>query len=134
MSLSVFATAMHSMAASVPGNIVNMQRGVALAVVEHVSQATPVDTGQAAGNWKTSLGSANSSWDQGPNVSTRSYADAKKVLATLSHGQDIYISNNVPYIALLNAGYSNQAPSLFVETSIVSAIAQLGLYRLIVTP
>lgn len=134
-TLNIFATNMQRMAAQVPQNIVRMQREIALDVVEHVSQGTPVDSGQASGNWKTRIGSPETGYDPGPSAGPpKSYAEAQAALANLQHGQDVYITNNVPYIGLLNAGYSQQAPSLFVETAIVSAIAAIGRYNIVTGP
>lgn len=132
MSLTIFATEITGLANAIPRNIARMQREMALAVVEHVANSTPVDTGQASGNWKTSIGGPDTSFTPGPSSPIQSYQDAHRVLGSLAMGQDVHITNNVPYIALLNNGYSNQAPSLFVETSIVSAIAQLGNYNILI--
>ena len=131
-TLNVFATSMRNMANAVPHRIAALQREVALNVVEHVANTTPIDTGQASGNWKTAIGAPDLSWTPGPSAPLQSYSEAQRVLRGLSHGQDVYITNNVPYIALLNAGYSLQAPSLFVETAIVSAIAQMGQFNIVV--
>lgn len=93
---------------------------------------TPVDTGWARANWIPSVGTPVNA-----PAGTRADAEAGKidtnavpqgVSQVLSYSSiklgNIYISNNVPYIELLNAGTSQQAPPMFVEMAIEKAITQ----------
>ena len=133
MSLTIFANEMRNIAAALTQNIPAMQREVAVNVVDFVANATPVDTGQASGNWKTTIGVPTSAWDQGGSSGPgKSMADVRNALRTLSIGQTVCIANNVPYIVKLNNGYSAQAPSLFVELATANALAQLGRYNLLI--
>lgn len=133
-TLTVFAQNMNQLAAAVQQNIPKMMRGVAEAVVDSVANSTPQLTGQAAGNWKTTVGSPSSAWDQGPNSPSTSLADAAAALSTLREGQVIYISNNVPYIVDLNQGSSAKAPAGFVEMSVMSGVHVAGNFNLLVRP
>jgi hypothetical protein len=51
--------------------------------------------------------------------------DAKNLFVISPDTQVIVISNNVPYIQLLNAGWSRQAPALFFELTIGDLNQQL---------
>jgi len=93
---------------------------------------TPVDTGWARANWIASIGTPVTT-----TAGTRADAEAGKIdksaaeqglVNILAYTSpkigNVYISNNVPYIELLNAGTSKQAPPMFVEMAIQKAITQ----------
>ena len=127
-TLNVFANEINSLANRISQNIPRMVTDVAMSVVEFVADATPVDTGQASGNWKTQIGSPSSAWDAGPSSAQNSIDAARAALAGLREGQVVHITNNVPYIVELNQGSSRQAPVGFVESAIVIAIGLIGRY------
>lgn len=82
-----------------------------------VKDNTPVDTGHAMSNWMPSIGTPFTGINGSKtNVSEGDYSNR---LANLSSYQlkngDIFISNNVDYITLLNEGSSRQAPRAFVQ-------------------
>ena len=83
-----------------------------------IVKRTPVDTGRARGNWMVSLGSAvEAVVDSGPTISNDEPVPSalkNEGLSTISKskpGQDIVISNNLPYIVRLEEGHSKQAPT-----------------------
>jgi len=91
---------------------------------------TPVDTGWARSNWVPSIGQAF-----GGTAGTKAAAEAgildtgaqQRGLAQVAAAYrltqgSIFISNNVPYIARLNEGSSQQAPAGFVQNAIIKAI------------
>lgn len=131
-TLNIFAQEMNNLANTVQNNVVKLQKAVAEEVVQYVSQATPVDTGQAARNWQTTINKPASSWDQGGGSAVEAIAQAKAALAALAPGQTVYISNNVPYIVELNQGSSAQAPAGFVELAALSAMNVAGNFKLLV--
>lgn len=135
VSLSVFAREMNSLANIVAGNIPKLQAQVAQNVVNHVALETPVLTGQASGNWKTSIDAPDTSYDAGPNPEggTKSAKMARAVLPSLQLGQTVYISNNVPYIVDLNNGSSAKAPQNFVETATIDALHRSANFNLLIT-
>lgn len=88
---------------------------------EDLVRATPFDTGRAAASWNASL--------NGPNLRIQPkevlFENADDALASTEinvddfmMGDEIHISNSVPYIRRLNAGHSMQAPSGFVEKTV----------------
>lgn len=115
---------------------------IAQDVVRNVAGGTPVDTGRARSNWVTRIGQptvllrkpyfpylsrtaggAGGDISEGRNLQA-AVAQANAALARRRGDQPIYITNNAPYIARLNRGYSRQAPSGFVQTGIKRGIAQ----------
>lgn len=83
---------------------------------------TPIDTGWATNNWwysdsvpATGFASDVNAAKQRQDTDTQSIANFKL------NGQTVHITNNVPYIARLNNGYSNQTPAGFVDRAILTA-------------
>lgn len=98
---------------------------VALAIIDNVVPATPVDTSRAMSNWQVALGGpppgqiAPHVWgrkgsSRGASM-TSTLAIARSTLAQKKPGVSIVIDNYVPYMRDLNQGSSAQAPAGFVE-------------------
>lgn len=110
-------------------NINNVVKKAALAVHSAVVLATPVDTGRARSNWLVAIGSPTRSTrtpfsagkklglQEGANASA-AIAAGEQIIFSRKITQDIFISNNLDYIADLNRGTSAQAPALFVEQAV----------------
>jgi hypothetical protein len=128
-----FAKEMERMAYAVRTNIPRMQKRAATIVVTEVAYATPVDTGQAAGNWITTVGQPASQFIKGGSSANASVARVGPALAGLKMGEIVHIVNNAPYIELLNQGRSQQAPALFVEAATLKAIQSLDRYNILVS-
>jgi hypothetical protein len=90
---------------------------------------TPVDTGWARANWVPNIGSAldttagTRAQAEAGQLSTASAAGVAQVAIEykLARGA-VHITNNVPYILLLDAGSSTQAPAGFVRRGILKAL------------
>ncbi len=92
---------------------------------------TPVDTGWARANWIPSIGGPRSSPDGSREAVTTAGQEQgiAKVATSYKQAQGpVFISNNVPYIVLLNEGSSQQAPKGFVQNAIAKAITE-DLFR-----
>lgn len=77
---------------------------------------TPVQDGNARGNWILSIGAA------GHDTGEAAAAAGVAQVAAYSLGQgDLYLYNRTPYIKRLNNGWSAQSPALFVEAAIERA-------------
>lgn len=107
---------------------------ISVNVTAELIEATPVDTGWARANWVPAIGAPKlesvSGDPQAPQV-TGAGAQQQAALAKLIVGYrlergPVFISNNVPYITILNEGTSSQAPSGFVQASIAKGIRSLG--------
>lgn len=105
-----------------------VSRLIALITIEITNElivSTPVKTGWARANWLPAIGApANLPVGSQENVTTgpQKLGIASLQLYSLKRGQ-VYITNNVPYIGLLNAGSSRQAPPGFVQTAISKGLA-----------
>jgi hypothetical protein len=95
---------------------------LALGIQGQLILTTPVDTGWARSNW----GSAISAPLEGTPGDNPTIAGLKWSLVD----GPIYVTNNVNYISILNAGHSQQAPAGFVEIAITKEINRLQNKRL----
>lgn len=96
---------------------------------------TPVDTSEALSNWQVSLNSpidsAIEAYFPGEKGDTQSesaraaHDKGRIVLQTKRVGNTVYISNLAEHIVNLNGGTSAQAPSAFVELSILEVERRL---------
>lgn len=123
---------------SLEGFIDNVIKKLTLDIVANLVSApdtgygTPVDTGWARANWVPNIGR--------PKTTTEGTREAAEVGNVSTVGQQagiasvvtgyrrdrgpVFISNNVPYILLLNEGSSKQAPKGFVQNAIAKAVTQ----------
>ena len=104
-------------------------------VTAELTRATPVDTGWARANWLPSLtqprrqpAGQRSAAGVAQAVAEKAIGIARVLAYRVRHGV-VYITNNVQYIQLLNEGHSGQAPSGFVQTAIVRALASFRRFR-----
>jgi len=126
-----FNAVMNAWAYSVPDEIheVVFQK-LALDALAKLTLKTPVKTGRARGNWQVTIGSPSYSYDesktdssggeanQDPGLTFENASGGGAVIsegsATIMNAPDysiIWISNNVPYIMVLEEGSSSQAPT-----------------------
>ena len=88
-------------------------RKIALIAYDGITKKTPVDTGRARGNWNFSVGSPDSTIDE--NATKIKPAKLKKGDGL----EDIYITNNLPYIKRLEDGHSKiKAPKGMVKVTL----------------
>lgn len=106
-------------------------RRLALRSLELVTQNTPTDTGHAKSNWVLSVGAPYLRIDGSKEaVSTSAQAAGISRIKRYRIGEGaIFLTNNVPYIVLLNLGSSTQAPAEFVERSLEQAVAEERVIR-----
>lgn len=104
----------------------DLTKSVALAIVENLVSDTPVKTGRAVTNWRTSLKKPSypvlfAYPDKPPSVEwarDRAMEEARQVVAGYSGRKSIWITNSVSYIHDLNEGTSTQAPPGFIEMAV----------------
>jgi hypothetical protein len=102
---------------------------------------TPVDTGRARSNWIAQIGSAPDtvidayvpgSLGDTEAANTQAALDqAEAVIKNYKGGQEIHITNNLPYIQRLNDGWSSQAPANFVEQGVMEALQVVYFGRIV---
>lgn len=124
-------------------NLNETVKAVALAAHQQIVTATPVDTGLARSNWIPSLNQPVTSPKESPfapgskgstggaNIAS-ALEEARQIISGCEPGQDIWISNNLPYIRALNYGeHSKQAPKNFVEQGVMAGLAELRRAKLL---
>jgi hypothetical protein len=141
--LEDFARRIVVRADNVPEEVNRIKRLCALAIDQTVVLATPVDTGRARSNWLVSLGDPRDDTippyapiphlieSSGSRIGEHENAQAaieqgKGEIALARAGQDIHLTNNLPYIQFLNEGRSAQAPAMFVESAIQAGVAAVA--------
>lgn len=140
-SLNEFSRRITLRGEKIAGGADALVRRVALAADQAVVMGTPVDTGRARSNWIAQIGSA-------PDETIEAYApgkdgdteasntqaaldQAEAVIRGYTEGQEIHITNNLPYIQRLNDGYSSQAPANFVEQAVQEALQVVYFGRIV---
>ncbi len=97
-----------------------------------VVAGTPVDTGRAMNNWVISVGSPSRVIvDEGGTagmVEGAKVGEAMSALATVPPYSTVWISNNLPYIGVLEEGTSKQAPDGWVAAAIENNLRQLARF------
>lgn len=97
---------------------------------EELVPATPVDTGLARGNWRPSLNAPAaipvSFLDLTGDATVARIASVARQYVL---GDTLYIVNRVPYITLLNAGSSPQAPANFVQAAVKKGLRRAAAAR-----
>lgn len=133
-----FARRAHYIAKAIETNVNEVKKDAAKEVHQLVDRYTPVDVGTARSNWIARLGHpfrfvykayaplpSKFRPPYGPNPGraetgnlNAAISQGKGVINRAKPGQSIYITNNLPYIARLNDGYSKQSPAGFVQTAV----------------
>lgn len=99
-------------------------RKLVLDVHAEFVKTTPVDTGWARSNWIPTVGNPQDDTVGSPgSIDTGPQQRGAIQIATWLFSQGAaWIANNVPYIQVLNAGSSKQAPKGFIEKAIQSVL------------
>ncbi len=111
-------------------------RGSAGVFLDNVVPGTPYNTGQTISNWLVGSRAPRTAVVP-PAGASRSAAIAttlaagKARIASYKHGTNIYIGNNLPYIDLLNSGYSKQAAAGFVQSALQATSAYIQRQKVI---
>jgi hypothetical protein len=98
----------------------NAAKALILEIDANLRKATPVDTGHARASWVPSVGTPSSAEPSGRSDSEHE-AGIGAVLRFRLEDNELYETNNAPYINQLNLGNSKQAPAGFVEAAIDQA-------------
>jgi hypothetical protein len=138
-ALTAAAILLEQQAASLPAKSDEMAKQAVTAIIQDLVLTTPVDTGTALSNWQVTLDgpavdvipanvpspkgrNVQGQWSHSTDPSITRQANASEVLskteavlAAKQPGQDVFITNNLDYISILNEGSSNQAPAGFVD-------------------
>lgn len=122
-------------AREIPREMERVVRKVAIAVDQVVVLETPVDTGRARANWVVSVGAPRDALVEPdevgePGTEVRGITNARKAIreaqpaiAGFRIGDSaVFVTNNLPYIAALDAGSSAQAPEGMVRAAVLAGV------------
>lgn len=118
------------------GEIIALALNVNANLRDNPPLGTPIDTGWASANWLPSIGEPKTvDGDPADPKAGPTVAEVAARARVASEGENdvlswrfqdgpIFSTNNVPYIAALNAGHSPQSPRGFVLNALIRAINQ----------
>lgn len=92
--------------------VTRLNKNISQEALKFLVSRTPVLTGRARGNWVTSINYRNRHYvaNRFDKSGGRTISAGKSKISASRSGDSIYITNNVPYIVLLDEGRSKQAP------------------------
>lgn len=97
----------------------SVRRGVALKLFGAVVLDTPVLTGRARGNWRFSIGAANT--DTIDRVDPSGQIVMQEIVTGVAQSTgdvSVTLANGLPYIERLENGYSDKAPEGMVRKNV----------------
>ena len=133
-----FSVEMRGLARGVERQAKKLVRDLGAAMIASLVVRTPVGgpptsprdphPGLARSNWTLTTGGA-------PSAAIREPEDAAQTVARAQSqrpGDEVTISNFVPYIGALNDGSSTQAPAGFVESALEEALVEVAQAEILV--
>lgn len=103
----------------VGGDVNKLMRALALEAQGRLMLKTPVDTGRARANWNVSINTPDTSTNEGATSAqvAAKQNEGRQVIARADFmdGDDLYVTNGLPYIKALEDGHSQQAPKGMVK-------------------
>lgn len=103
-------------------------RKVMLETFSRVVMKSPVDTGRFRANWEAGIGSYRA--DVHENRDRSGAVTISKIESAISgvrlDGRPVFLTNSLPYSTRLEYGYSGQAPSGMVRTTLAEISAHYG--------
>ena len=135
IALASFNKALDAAMTALPEYANDIKIRTALDLMNRIVQMTPVDTGRARGNWQLTQRSpaADTVPENSAKVSSSEsppsaiLMEAEQTASGSQPGDDIWISNNLPYIEVLEEGHSTQAPHGMVALSLAEVEQGLEL-------
>ncbi len=141
---------------TIPVDASSAAKAAATAVIQDLISVSPAgtaaDTGTAVSNWQTSVGApledTIAAYNPSPRGATRDGAwthavdpeqtrannapmvleQAMDALSDKQPGQPIYITNNLPYIGVLNNGSSTQEPGGYTDRAHIVAESAIEVF------
>lgn len=148
-TLLQFSRNIRSHASRIENNSVKLVKKTSKRALRNLVLGTPVDKGVARSNWRVSLGAPTRAvipaYSPGRHLGIGERANARAAIAagnaTIDRlragptrrgaGSAVYISNNIPYLDRLRAGYSGQQPDDWVSLALMEARLEIASTRLL---
>lgn len=103
----------------VGGDVNKLMRALGIEGLGRLMQKTPVDTGRARANWNASINAPDTSTNESATSAqvAAKQNEGRQVIAKtdFADGDDLYLTNGLPYIKALEDGHSQQAPKGMVK-------------------
>ena len=111
MSITSFNQDLKKLAKHMDATTEQLGRSIALDLFGRIVIKTPVDTGRARGNWQTNVGTPILSVTENTSEPSATFkrGDGYKVM---------YITNNLPYIGVLEDGGVSRPPHHMIKRSL----------------
>lgn len=114
----VFALELRQLIEKAKASPAAVVRKATLDILTNVVDMSPVDTGRFKNNWNIAYGAPDltvtiNTDPNGSEVKSRALAASASY-----NGQDVYITNNLPYAIPLEYGHSGQAPNGMVRVTV----------------
>ena len=93
-------------------------RKVGADALRSVVEKSPVDTGRFRANWVVTYGPTTQTVLGLDKSGINAINSGLRVIQLLNPGDDLWISNNLPYARRLEYGYSGQAPAGMVRITV----------------
>ena len=114
---------MSALREKIDAHVNQVARRLALDIDQRVVLRTPVDTGRARSNWLVGLGAPRRDTTETlDKTGSKAIVDAANTIGRSRAYQDIWISNNLPYILALEEGSSTQAPEGMARIAVAEAL------------
>lgn len=113
-------------------------RKLALDALRGVIVRSPVDTGRFRCNWRVGIAKIDTSIDEGGKDAAydRSGGPALQaglsIIAGVKWGDNVFVSNSLPYAEALENGHSQQAPNGMLAVTFAQIRASVARYAAIV--
>ncbi len=99
----------------------NAMKAITNAITEKVVSGTPVDSGRARDNWFVTLDQPSDEYDPHPELKGgEAIAPHEQPDLQIDGTRSVFISNNCPYIVLLEDGHSGQAPAGMAQVAVTA--------------
>ena len=109
--MSEFGVDIRKFVARAGGNVDKIVRKVCLDLSSSIVLKTPVDTGRARANWQMTIGQPASGTVETVDKRGRSTIAAGRDAVKQAPGNVFWITNNLPYISVLEYGLYNDGPN-----------------------
>ena len=110
------------------GNIDKATRMAVVLLAQGVVGASPVDTGRFRANWAFGKVLPQGTLEQVDKSGAATIARIAGQVTSMKAGGEVWVVNNLPYAGKLEYGYSQQAPSGMVRTTLANLPAALEQY------
>tara|TARA_R110000868_G_scaffold338663_1_gene599433 strand:+ start:8088 stop:8474 length:387 start_codon:yes stop_codon:yes gene_type:complete len=105
-------------------------RGTLLGLTSRIIKATPVDLGTLRGNWQSSIGTPILSTTERTDKSgVAAIEESSSSLKEIKIGNDFYMTNNLPYAAVIEFGGEGRAPVGMMRIAVAQTAAAIHAGR-----